>query len=170
MNAGTMVIRPSESRFRMILDLLSNETRVYHYPEQEFLTYHVSQREEGWKFRYLDRYWNSCSGNGHMGTAVIHFCGGPKPSWYRIRPYPAEKRLPEAFSAEPPWDKDILGLWMETLRIALNCTGLQKPACQSSACTWCGHYCMDRLIPCSEDLFRMDLSFSGYILPKRHKR
>eukprot|EP00930_Biecheleria_cincta_P034413 TRINITY_DN2378_c0_g1_i1.p1 TRINITY_DN2378_c0_g1~~TRINITY_DN2378_c0_g1_i1.p1 ORF type:complete len:1426 (-),score=144.48 TRINITY_DN2378_c0_g1_i1:80-4357(-) len=161
LNAGVMVVTPSQDRFSHIVRTLQDERHHFEMPEQMFLTKYANNKMNGLELMFLDQKWNSCAGGGMLfnkgmassGFNMLHSCTwGTKPPEVRLcitdpKCDPNTERHTVMIFQHHHLRVDPCAHHTEDL-----CTA-GPPAPHGSTCKWCGHYCSDRRIPCSSDVF-----------------
>eukprot|EP00928_Gymnodinium_smaydae_P025771 TRINITY_DN20428_c1_g2_i1.p1 TRINITY_DN20428_c1_g2~~TRINITY_DN20428_c1_g2_i1.p1 ORF type:complete len:1246 (+),score=130.38 TRINITY_DN20428_c1_g2_i1:121-3858(+) len=163
-NAGVMVVTPSEQRLDHLLRALREERHHYDMPEQSFLTRYSEKKSNRLKLTELGGKWNSCAGGGMLfnlgwaasGYNVLHFC-----SWGLK---PPNVRMCFKGECDQGEERHAVLVWQRHQASVDPCIlSRREDSCQMQArCAWCGHYCSDERIPCSPDLFkgRLDQSDS----------
>lgn len=159
MNAGVMVIIPSRQRLAHIIQVLSDEQHHFAMPEQQFLTEYCKKLGYKMELQFLDKKWNSCVGGGMLhntgwestGYNVLHSC-----SWTG-KPPNMKMCLPGSCDVQQQWHTVLV--WQFFHMQADPCIRhTEEETCTSAGigvCGWCGHYCSDSRIPCSNKLFNM---------------
>jgi alpha-amylase len=155
-NAGVMVITPCERRLGHIVAALQEERHHYDMPEQSFLTRYSEKKSNGMPLTYLDKKWNSCVGGGILfnegwassGYNFLHAC-----SWGAK---PANVRMCFEGSCDQSKERHSVLVWQQHHAAIDTCIRhREENSCSASAaCSWCGHYCSDRMMPCSAALFK----------------
>lgn len=158
MNAGVMVIVPSQQRLNHIMHVLSNEQHHFAMPEQSFLTRYCQKKANRMPLQFLDRKWNSCVGGGMLhnvgwestGYNVLHSC-----SWTG-KPPNMRMCFPGACDNSAEWHTVLVWQFFH-MQVDSCINHYEIGKCLSAglthACQWCGHYCSSSRIPCSHKLF-----------------
>lgn len=146
-NGGVVGIRPSAKVFRSMLDALARETRRLTTADQAFLSCFINEHHEV-NFRVLPPMWNTCwmEWQEWESAYLVHFCGVTDKPW--------ACKLGHYCGIAP--HHDVHEVWQRELFGADHCVAEREPeACSGDeSCHWCGDYCMDRRLACSDQLFR----------------
>lgn len=157
LNAGVIVVRPSESRFNHLMATLHNEHHHYEMPEQSFLTRYAETAGSASKLQYIDRKWNSCVDGGMLfnvgeadtGHNMLHSC-----SWGR-KPHQIARCSGRGCNDEE--QRTMVLLWQRYHAMVDPCVlDESEQSCNANAlgCSWCGHYCSDVRVACSPSLLK----------------
>eukprot|EP00442_Polarella_glacialis_P051119 CAMPEP_0115092538 /NCGR_PEP_ID=MMETSP0227-20121206/26829_1 /TAXON_ID=89957 /ORGANISM="Polarella glacialis, Strain CCMP 1383" /LENGTH=1481 /DNA_ID=CAMNT_0002484383 /DNA_START=21 /DNA_END=4466 /DNA_ORIENTATION=+ len=157
MNAGVMVVTPSNQRLNHIIQVLSDEQHHFAMPEQSFLTEYCKNPKFRMKLQFLDKKWNSCVGGGMLhnvgwespGYNVLHSC-----SWSG-KPPTMSMCFPTNCDANQEWHT-VLVWQMFHMEVDPCIRQPTKDTCMKpgiNQCHWCGNYCGDSRINCNAKLF-----------------
>eukprot|EP00929_Paragymnodinium_shiwhaense_P056527 TRINITY_DN28285_c0_g1_i1.p1 TRINITY_DN28285_c0_g1~~TRINITY_DN28285_c0_g1_i1.p1 ORF type:complete len:1481 (+),score=302.33 TRINITY_DN28285_c0_g1_i1:105-4445(+) len=159
LNAGLMVVKPSVRRLEHLIAALHAERHHYEFPEQSFLTRYAENPMNGMSLLYLDRKWNSCVGGGPLlnsgfassGYNMLHFC-----SWGFKAPEVRWCITNKDCKADEM--RHSLLVWQQHHAAVDKCIieSSKEECSQQQGCSWCGHYCSDKQVPCSAKLFQAD--------------
>ncbi|CAE8604812.1 unnamed protein product [Polarella glacialis] len=155
-NGGIMVARPSKRRFQHLMQALKEETRVFILPEQMFISVYLAQPENNMKSKFLDLRWNVLDST--LDVFLHHYMSA----------YNKAHLLPLCdVDAEGGCD----GLsrssltWQKFLYRASPCFSIRRwESCvEDEGCSWCGHYCAGRFVPCSAQVFSGSAPLRGLL-------
>lgn len=155
-NTGVVVFTPSADRFRNILEEAFRDHRAYHYVDQQFLSRYLRTHNASMPWKLLDPYWNCCGmskpepADPESRVWIGHMCGGWGGSW------------DHKFCTEKPNCPPKLRAWqLEALAMDV-CLGRKtESACTTHReCGWCGTYCMDQRMDCTNITF--DIGSEGW--------
>jgi len=169
LNAGLMVITPSEMRLEHLMRALREERHHYEMPEQSFLTKYCAKEDNNMTLQFLDQKWNSCVAGGMLlnkgwatsGFNVLHACSwGPKPPEFQL--------CFEQEGCDMGQKRHTMLVWQQ-VHASLDSCILHRAettcGAAGASCAWCGHYCSDQRVPCDATLFKealVDESLSSW--------
>jgi len=159
-NTGVMVVKPSPKLYKAFVDAVAKETRPFGLPDQHVLACFIHDNPGTVSYAEIDATWNACHSpwNKADSAALMHWCGDVgmlmKPFQCRLGEFCGDLHGPA-----------VLQMWVKELGSVDSCTlARHTEACaEQNACHWCGNYCMDKRVGCSEKMFAEKPSLKRYV-------